>query len=527
MAIANPTSAPVTTPAYPARYKIRIVTAASLFDGHDAAINIMRRILQASGAEVIHLGHDRSVDEVVSCAIQEDANAIAMTSYQGGHVEYLKYMHDRLIEEGCGHIRIFAGGGGVILPAEIEDLQAYGIERIYSPDDGRAMGLQGMIDDLLSRSDFPTGKEAGARDLAAARERDPRAIARLISAAENYPSDHAELFEAIRAEAARADRANVPVLGITGTGGSGKSSLIDELVRRFLLDFKDKTIGIVSVDPSKRKTGGALLGDRIRMNAIHNPRVYMRSLATRQANLALSSYVRDAVSVLKVAGFDLILLETSGIGQSDTEIVDHSDVSLYVMTPEYGAASQLEKIDMLDFADVVAVNKFDKRGALDALRDVRKQYQRNHKLFDQSVDDMPVVGTIASQFNDPGTQRFYRRVIDRVAEKTGAPLHSTLPEVFGESEKVYIIPPERTRYLADIADTVRRYNTEAEAQSRLAHELPGGLGGPAARPRGGKPRPEAAGAGAPAHPGEPREPGSMARQARQLRGRRIRLPGAG
>ena len=468
MAIATPSPAPAATQAYPARYKIRIVTAASLFDGHDAAINIMRRILQASGAEVIHLGHDRSVEEVVSCAIQEDANAIAMTSYQGGHVEYLKYMHDRLKEEGCGHIRIFAGGGGVILPEEIEALQAYGIERIYSPDDGRAMGLQGMIDDLLSRSDFPTGKEAGARDLASARKRDPRAIARLISAAENHPEEHAELFEAVRAEAARA---SVPVLGITGTGGSGKSSLIDELVRRFLLDFPTKTIGIVSVDPSKRKTGGALLGDRIRMNAIHDPRVYMRSLATRQANLALSRHVRDAVSVLKIAGFDLIVLETSGIGQSDTEIVDHSDVSLYVMTPEYGAASQLEKIDMLDFADVVALNKFDKRGALDALRDVRKQYQRNHKLFDQPVESMPVLGTIASQFNDPGTQRFYRRVIDRVAEKTGAPLRSTLPQETGESEKVYIIPPERARYLADIADTVRRYNDKAEEQSRIAHDL--------------------------------------------------------
>ncbi len=361
------------TEVYAARHKIRIVTAASLFDGHDAAINIMRRILQASGAEVIHLGHDRSVDEVVSCAIQEDVNAIAMTSYQGGHVEYLKYMHDRLAEEGCGHIRVFAGGGGVILPDEIADLHAYGIERVYSPDDGRAMGLQGMINDLLRRSDFATGRDVSEEDVARVRLRDPRAIARLISAAENWRDEHAGLLDAVRAEGATR---TTPVLGITGTGGAGKSSLVDELVRRFLLDFPDRTIGIISVDPSKRKTGGALLGDRIRMNAIHDSRVYMRSLATRQANLALSGHVRDAVAILKTAGFDLVILETSGIGQSDTEIVDHSDVSLYVMTPEYGAATQLEKIDMLDFADVVALNKFDKRGALDALRDHRLAVQR-------------------------------------------------------------------------------------------------------------------------------------------------------
>jgi methylmalonyl-CoA mutase len=472
-AVADPPRAPRTAPAapaqpYAARHKIRIVTAAALFDGHDAAINIMRRILQASGAEVIHLGHDRSVDEVVSCAIQEDANAIAMTSYQGGHVEYLKYMHDRLAELDSGHIRVFAGGGGVILPDEIAELQAYGIERIYSPDDGRAMGLQGMIDDLLRRSDFATGRDVGEADVEAARTRDPRAIARLISGAENYPQEHAELLATIRAEA---DAARVPVLGITGTGGAGKSSLVDELVRRFLMDLPDRTIGIISVDPSKRKTGGALLGDRIRMNAIHDPRVYMRSLATRQANLALSSHVRDAVGVLKVAGFDLVILETSGIGQSDTEIVDHSDASLYVMTPEYGAATQLEKIDMLDFADVIALNKFDKRGALDALRDVRKQYQRNHRRFGEPLDTMPVVGTIASQFNDPGTNRLYITLMERVSERTGVEFPVRLEAGDEESEKIHVIPPERNRYLAEIAESVRGYNDWAAAQAEVAGKL--------------------------------------------------------
>lgn len=454
--------------AYSAKHKIRIVTAASLFDGHDAAINVMRRILQSTGAEVIHLGHDRSVDEVVNCAIQEDVNAIAMTSYQGGHVEYLKYMHDRLEEEGCGHIRIFAGGGGVILPAESADLHEYGIEKIYSPDDGRAMGLQGMINDLLRRSDFATGRDVTETDVALAKDRDPRAIGRLISAAENYRTEHTGLLDEIRD---LATTIKAPVLGITGTGGAGKSSLVDELVRRFLLDFPDKSIGIISVDPSKRKTGGALLGDRIRMNAINSPRVYMRSLATRQANLALSGHVRDAVAILKIAGFELVILETSGIGQSDTEIVDHSDVSLYVMTPEYGAATQLEKIDMLDFADMVALNKFDKRGALDALRDVRKQYQRNHKQFAKSVEEMPVVGTIASQFNDPGTTRLYRTLMDRIAEKTGADFSSSMHATMDESEKINIIPPERNRYLAEISETVRRYNQWVEEQSRIAQKL--------------------------------------------------------
>lgn len=348
--------------------KVRIVTAASLFDGHDAAINIMRRIIQSTGCEVIHLGHDRSVEEVVNTAIQEDANAIAMTSYQGGHNEYFKYMYDLLNEKGAGHIKIFGGGGGVILPSEIEELHAYGITKIYSPDDGRKLGLQGMINDLVQRSDYPIGDKLNG-EVNKLEKKNPTAIARVISAAENFPENAKEVLDAIHTEN---KTKNIPVLGITGTGGAGKSSLVDELVRRFLIDFPEKTIGLISVDPSKRKTVGALLGDRIRMNAINNSRVYMRSLATRQSNLALSKYVQEAIEVLKAANYDLIILETSGIGQSDTEILDHSDASLYVMTPEFGAATQLEKIDMLDFADLVALNKFDKRGALDAIRDVKK-----------------------------------------------------------------------------------------------------------------------------------------------------------
>src|SRR5580658_291993 len=402
---------------YHLKNKIRIVTAASLFDGHDAAINIMRRVMQASGAEVIHLGHDRSVQEVVDCAIQEDANAIAITSYQGGHVEYFKYMYDLLKKAGCGHIKIFGGGGGVILPSEIKELEEYGITRIYSPDDGRSLGLQGMIDDLLEQSDFPTGNRLNGEPGHLV-EKDVKSIARLISAAENY-YDLPETQAALKNVKEQAAQSHTPVLGITGTGGAGKSSLVDELVRRFLIDFKDKYIGIISVDPSKRKTGGALLGDRIRINSITDPRVYMRSLATRQSNLALSKYVQEAVAVLKAADFDLIILETSGIGQSDTEIVEHSDISLYVMTPDYGASSQLEKIDMLDFADVIALNKFDKRGALDALRDVRKQYKRNHKLFDQPDELLPVFGTIASQFNDPGMNSLYVALMNKLVEKTG------------------------------------------------------------------------------------------------------------
>jgi len=448
-------------------HPIRIVTAASLFDGHDAAINIMRRILQRSGCEIIHLGHDRSVDEVVNCAIEEDAQAIAMTSYQGGHMEYFKYMKDLLDERGAGHIRIFGGGGGTILPTEIAELQEYGIERIYHPDDGRELGLQGMIDDVIQRCDFPVvGAPFGEADRLS--EKRPGDLARLITAAEVGAKPYADILDGIRTAG---QTANVPVLGITGTGGAGKSSLVDELVRRFLIDFDDKRMAIVSVDPSKRKTGGALLGDRIRMNAIASGRVYMRSLATRQSNLALSRHVGDALQILKAAGFDLIVLETSGIGQSDTEIMEHSDVALYVMTPEFGAATQLEKIDMLDFADVVAINKFDKRGGADALRDVRKQYKRNHELWEAQDGDLPIFGTIASQFNDPGTHRLYRTLMNALSEKTGAVLASTFGADAGESEKVHVIPPKRTRYLSEIADGIRAYNDWTDAQAALAGKL--------------------------------------------------------
>lgn len=456
-------------PVYQPKNKVRIVTAASLFDGHDASINIMRRIIQATGVEVIHLGHDRSVEEVVNTAIQEDANAIALTSYQGGHNEYFKYMFDLLIERGASHIKIFGGGGGVILPSEIEDLHKYGIERIYSPDDGRELGLQGMINDLVEKSDFPIGNLL-TNELSLLEKKENGAIARIISSAENYPSIAKDTLQLIHK---KNENSKIPILGITGTGGAGKSSLVDELVRRFLIDFPKKTIGLISVDPSKRKTGGALLGDRIRMNAINSDRVYMRSLATRQSNLALSKYVSEAIQVLKAAKFDLIVLETSGIGQSDTEILEHSDVSLYVMTPEFGAATQLEKIDMLDFADLVAINKFDKRGSLDALRDVKKQYMRNNNLWDIPQSQLPVYGTIASQFNDPGMNQLYKSVMDKLVEKTTTSLKSSYKISEEMSEKIFVIPPSRVRYLSEISENNRNYDTKVIEQVEVAQKLYG------------------------------------------------------
>ena len=453
---------------YQPQNPIRIVTAAALFDGHDATINIMRRILQASGAEVIHLGHDRSVIEVVDCAIQEDVQAIAITSYQGGHMEYFKYMHDLLHEKGCGHIKIFGGGGGVILPKELSELHAYGICRLFSPDDGRTLGLQGMINIILEQSDFPCGIVDKSMDFNTLATTEITKIASLITAVENSPEKVKGIIEQLEKNCA--DKP-VPVLGITGTGGAGKSSLVDELVRRFLDDQYGKNIAVVSVDPTKRKTGGALLGDRIHMNSINTDRVYMRSLATRQSNLALSRYIKDTLTILKAAGFNLIIVETSGIGQSDTEIVDYCDVSLYVMTPEYGAASQLEKIDMLDFADLVAINKFDKRGALDALRDVKKQYQRNSKLFDKEVEEMPVYGTMASQFNDPGINVLYKALIIKLNEKASAQLSSNFVSHHEMEDKIFIIPPKRTRYLAEITETVRNYNKWSVEQANIAQNL--------------------------------------------------------
>ncbi|HSA90424.1 MAG TPA: fused isobutyryl-CoA mutase/GTPase IcmF, partial [Burkholderiales bacterium] len=434
---------------YKARHKIRFVTAASLFDGHDASINIMRRILQASGAEVIHLGHNRSVDEVVSAALQEDVQGVAVSSYQGGHLEYFKYMLDLLRAQGGGHIKVFGGGGGVIVPAEIKELQDYGVARIYSPEDGQRMGLQGMINDMLARCDFDASRK------------DPQTLAQVITALELGVLDNKAILE-------RAQSNPAPVLGITGTGGAGKSSLTDELVRRFRLDQGERLkIAVLSVDPTRRKTGGALLGDRIRMNAIHGPNVFMRSLATRETGTELSAALGDAVAACRAAGYGLVMVETAGIGQGDAAIVPHVDASLYVMTPEFGAASQLEKIDMLDFADFVAINKFDRRGADDALRDVRKQVQRNREAFKSAPEDMPVFGTIASRFNDDGVTSLYHAL----AEKLGFQ-PKTLPKPAGKvSSAVHaIVPPKRQRYLAEIAETVRAYHRHVESQSRLARE---------------------------------------------------------
>jgi len=461
---------------YRPTHKVRFVTAASLFDGHDAAINIMRRILQSMGAEVIHLGHNRSVDEVVTAALQEDAQGIAISSYQGGHVEYFKYMVDLLRQRGGEHIQVFGGGGGVIVPAEIRELHAYGVGRIYSPEDGQRMGLAGMIGEMVMRCDKDLSAYA-PKDLKAIQgntEANWRALSQLITVLENG-SASADMVAALRAEAALH---KVPVLGITGTGGAGKSSLTDELIRRLRLDQGDDLrIAVVSIDPSRRKSGGALLGDRIRMNAI-NPwrngqRVFMRSLATRDFGSEISAALPDVVAACKVAGFDVVVVETSGIGQGDAAIVPHVDLPMYVMTPEFGAASQLEKIDMLDFAQFVAINKFDRKGASDALRDVAKQVQRNQEAWTVPTEKMPVFGTMAARFNDDGVTALYQALKVRLGELGLKLKEGLLPkvDVRHSTNQTPVVPTARTRYLAEISDTVRGYKKQARAQAQLAREI--------------------------------------------------------
>jgi isobutyryl-CoA mutase len=477
---------------YRPKNKVRFVTAASLFDGHDASINIMRRILMSMGAEVIHLGHNRSVDEVVTAALQEDAQGIAISSYQGGHVEYFKYMVDLLRERGGEHIRVFGGGGGVIVPAEIKELMDYGVTRIYSPEDGQKMGLMGMIGEMVYRCDLDiTGaapKQLTAIQLPAKGSNNQaqtriahRALARLITALESgqIAGTDTESFAKLRGQLhLMADTAKVPSLGITGTGGAGKSSLTDELIRRFRLDQSESLrIAVISIDPSRRKSGGALLGDRIRMNAINEAgktcNIYMRSLATREAGSEISKALPDVLAACKVAGFDLIIVETSGIGQGDAAIVPHVDKSLYVMTPEFGAASQLEKIDMLDFADFVAINKFDRKGAPDALRDVAKQVQRNQEAWTQLPETMPVYGTQASRFNDDGVTALYQAILPSLQALGLTVKKGLLPQVNVRYTQggVAIVPPARTRYLAEISDTVRAYKKRARQQARLAREV--------------------------------------------------------
>ena len=460
-------------------HKVRIVTAGSLFDGHDAAINIMRRILQSKGAEIIHLGHNRSVHEIVECAIEEDVQGIAVTSYQGGHLEFFKYMKDLLSQNGYEEIKIFGGGGGTILPAEIEELHAYGITRIYSPDDGRKLGLEGMIQDVIDKCDRlppeggkenPASRSNGHHNGKFILEewRDIKLVATSITKAEN--GEQVDLLKNINdPEVSKThDKDVAPVLGITGTGGAGKSSVTDEIVRRFLSTYSDKAVAVISVDPSRKKTGGALLGDRIRMNAIHHPRVYMRSLATRDDDKALSNYVQEALDICKAAGYDFIILESAGVGQSDASILGHCDVSMYVMTPEYGAASQLEKINMLDYADLVCINKFDKAGALDALHDLMKQYKRNHGLWNAKENELPVIGTVASTFNDPGCNKLFNKIIDNINKKTNRNWGEYKAPLRSESYIHAIIPSNRVRYLAEIAEEIARYNKLAEEQSAIA-----------------------------------------------------------
>lgn len=445
-------------------HPVRFVTASSLFDGHDASINIMRRILQAQGAEVIHLGHNRSVEEVVNAAIQEDAQGIAISSYQGGHVEYFKYMYDLLAERGAPHIKIWGGGGGVILPAEIKELQAYGISGLFSPEDGRKLGLDGMIAKMIEDSRVELNKEDESHLLDELSTTTSPLLAKLISYAENGAS---EAF----LQAAKERSKNTTVLGITGTGGAGKSSLTDELIRRFLSEFPDKKLAVLSIDPTKQKTGGALLGDRIRMNSIFNERIYMRSLATRESHTELSHAIQDVLDVVKVAGFDLIIIETSGIGQGDNAITTISDLSMYVMTSEFGAPTQLEKIDMIDYADLIVINKFERKGSEDALRQVQKQFQRSHLRFDEPIDRMPVYGTIASQFNDKGTNSLFAALVHTINDKTGSEWTSSYEEFIKTQKQNVIIPNDRRYYLREISETVRNYHKTSAEQVDLARKL--------------------------------------------------------
>ncbi|WP_066310140.1 fused isobutyryl-CoA mutase/GTPase IcmF [Bacillus sp. FJAT-29814] len=463
-----------TTGKYKPKHHIRFVTASSLFDGHDASINIMRRILQASGAEVIHLGHNRSVEEVVNAAIQEDVQGIAISSYQGGHVEYFKYMHDLLKEKGAPHIRIYGGGGGVIIPREINELHEYGIARIFSPEDGRILGLQGMIDLMIEECDFSTvATETIADQIEKLPAGDTNAIAKLITLAENHvdlTNEAAATAEQVL-EKVKTLEQQIPVVGITGTGGAGKSSLTDELIRRFINEFPNKKVAILSVDPTKQKTGGALLGDRIRMNAIFSPNVYMRSLATRASKSELSLAIKDAVAVTKAAGFEMVIVETSGIGQGDAGITDICDVSLYVMTSEFGAPSQLEKIDMIDFADLIVINKFERKGSEDAQRQVQKQYQRSHMLFEKDPSEMPVYGTIASQFHDPGTNALFAALVEKINEKAGTDWVTSYSKEAKVEKQNVIIPTDRRYYLREITETVRNYHKKAEEQANIARKL--------------------------------------------------------
>ncbi len=461
------------TEVYQPQNSIRVVTATSLFDGHDASINIFRRILQSTGVEVIHLGHNRAVQEIVDAAVEEDVQGIAVSSYQGGHVEYFKYMVDLLKEAGADHVKVFGGGGGVIVPEEIRELEAYGVAKIYSPEDGAHLGLQGIINHMVKTMDFPRAS-GQAPDLSRLDPDNKLLVANLITTVEQAKAMQNGHLAQLREELqARTPQRTIPVIGITGTGGSGKSSLTDELIQRMLLDLKDLRVAIISADPSRRKTGGALLGDRIRMNAIGNSRVYMRSLATRRSHTEIPEAMSDIVQVAKAAGFDLIIAETAGIGQGDSLIVDMVDISVYVMTAEFGAASQLEKIDMLDFADIVVVNKFEKRGGEDAVRDVRKQVQRNRMAFEKAPEEMPVYGTIASKFNDDGVTALYHGLLDTISEKTGVAFASQLsrPATRVSSSKTIIIPPERTRYLAEIADTVRHYHRRTDDQADLLRRV--------------------------------------------------------